>query len=145
MITNELNQIVLEPQERQDIWEKYVEDARPELERDGHIYNNLPILKSEVKYAIKRIKLEKSPKPCMPTCLSSLKNIISKNWDIYQIAKFSREWLKFIFIPLPKKPNSKKCKDFRLISLMIKRFSTTAFLEDLRKSSMTHSLASEID
>ncbi|XP_060533802.1 craniofacial development protein 2-like [Cylas formicarius] len=83
------------------------------------------ILKTEVEYAIKQLKANKSPGPdeILPEIL---KLISEENIDllvalynrIYETGKIPQEWLESIFIPLAKKTNPKDCGDFRLISLM---------------------------
>lgn len=129
-LTSTENKILTTTEEVKKEWEKYIkdlfEDSRAENTTQNIMdENHLPILKSEIKYAIQNMKSGKAPGPDGVRA-DIMKLIEEDNLDlltrifntIYKTDKIPREWLKSAFVPLPKTNNAKKCSDFRLISLM---------------------------
>lgn len=86
------------------------------------------ITSSEVVFAIKKQNNGKAPGPdnIFAECLKILAENDSDGLQmltdlfnrIYKSGKIPNEWLKSIFVAIPKKPKSESCDDYRIISLM---------------------------
>uniref|UniRef100_A0A914WK67 Reverse transcriptase domain-containing protein n=1 Tax=Plectus sambesii TaxID=2011161 RepID=A0A914WK67_9BILA len=117
-------------QEKLDNWTNYIHKlfgaARTPAEKDQQVPEEaLHILTSEVEYAIKTAK---SGKACGPDTVHvellkqlDIDNIRQlTNWynQVYNSNNIPSDWLQSIFVAIPKKATSRKCKDYRLLSLM---------------------------
>lgn len=98
--------------------------------RDESIYENEnneelmgpEIIQSEVENALRAMKNGKAPghddvyaevlKIMDPRMLTDLFN------KIYKMEQIPKDWMKSIFVAIPKKNQAKNCGDYRLISLM---------------------------
>ena len=122
------NQPVNSSKEEMVLWENYIKNLFDDSRETPTINNNNEgptILKSEVEYAIRQLKNNKSPGPdnIYPEIIkliseSNLDLLVKLLNHIYVSANIPNDWLESIFIPIPKKPNPRQCNDFRLISLM---------------------------
>lgn len=128
-LKTENGEIITDQEEIKEEWSRYIremfddERTEPELERDNDL--TLNILPSEVNAAIKTAKSGKAAGPdnvytemlklLDQENLQRLTDLFNK---IYSSGTYPRDWLKSVFIPIPKKNTSRKCSDFRLISLM---------------------------
>ena len=102
----------------------FADDTRsttpPPCGTDGY-----PILKDEVTKALQKAKTGKAPGPhdvhievlklIEREHLGSLTKLVNL---VYDTGIFPEDWLKSVFVTLPKKPNAKRCEEFRTISLM---------------------------
>lgn len=123
---------ILDEKEILGTWLKYInelfDDNRPnEPNFDDHanIDGGPEILKSEVLFAIKSAKTKKATGPDdIPTeLLQMIKEenigILVKLFNaVYATGDIPEDWLKSVFIPIPKKQRAKRCSEYRLISLM---------------------------
>ena len=117
--------------EKDDIkkrWCEYTEelfaDARPEKPEPPNL-EGPPILKTEVRTAIKRAKTNKAPgadgvttemiKALEEFGVEKLSDLYN---DIYESGNLPEDFLESVFVTLPKKPKARECSDFRTISLM---------------------------
>ena len=130
MVTRNIHgDIQLTEEDKERTWEEYVTnlfaaEREDSMEEDGQA-DHLGILKSEVEYAIKTAKNNKAVGPdnipiemwkaLDDRNLTSLTEFLNR---IYETGEIPREWLKSVFIPLPKKNNPKSCDEYRMISLM---------------------------
>lgn len=129
-IKNEHNEIVTETEELLQIWRKYAinlfNDDRPESSTTEISNLSGPsILKSEIIYAIKLMKNNKTPGPDDMYSETfhlineqNLETIVRLFNKIYDTGHFPEDWLRSTFITLPKSNSATLCKDYRLISLM---------------------------
>uniref|UniRef100_A0A3B1JXQ2 ribonuclease H n=1 Tax=Astyanax mexicanus TaxID=7994 RepID=A0A3B1JXQ2_ASTMX len=94
-------------------------------EQDTREVARLPVLKEEVRHAVKRLKTGKSPGPDnIPAEL--LKNggedtisiLTSMCQKIWESKEWPEEWTKSLIILLPKKGNPRHCQNHRTISLI---------------------------
>ncbi|XP_072933758.1 uncharacterized protein [Epargyreus clarus] len=120
---------VLDPEDKKRIWEKYIKnmfaDASRSSNADTNIHEGLPILKDEVRKALLKAKTGRAAGPDN-VYIEVLKLVEEENLDaltklmnlVYDTGQIPDDWLKSVFITLPKKPNAKKCEEFRTISLM---------------------------
>ncbi|CAH2096300.1 unnamed protein product [Euphydryas editha] len=128
-LTDNMGNIILDPQLRKKHWENYVEvmfsDSTRGVMGDYNPTTGPNILRSEVQRALHRAKTGKAFGPDEITC-DVLKLLEHDNIDaltnmfnlIYDSGEIPDDWLKSVFITLPKKPNARKCSDYRTISLM---------------------------
>ncbi|XP_060531503.1 uncharacterized protein LOC132705089 [Cylas formicarius] len=102
-------------------WEKYIknlfEGARAEPYQTDMNAEEPSILKTEVEYAIKQLKANKSPRPgeILPEILKliSEENLLVALYNcVYETGKIPQEWLESIFVPLPKKKTPKTAETF---------------------------------
>lgn len=126
-LVDENNKLIVDKEEQIEMWEAYIKDlftdyrhATNTLELDGP-----EILKSEVIKALEQTKDGKAA-GCDEIPAEFLRLINENNLNIvldlfnkiYDSGQIPSDWLKSTFITLPKKANSKKCSEYRLISLM---------------------------
>ena len=85
----------------------------------------LEILESEVREAIKQLKEQKAPgadnisaELIINGDKKTIKILHTPCNNIFKSKKWPSEWIESILIPIPKKANSRKCSDFRTISLI---------------------------
>lgn len=130
MITrNAQGDIQLTEEGKRQTWKEYIEHLfaarRDDVRDESNQAEQLCILKSEVEYAIKTSKSRKATGPDnIP--IEFLKALDDRNLTqltimlnkIYETGEIPKDWLKSVFIPLPKKNNPKSCDEYRLISLM---------------------------
>jgi len=122
------NKIILTKTEKLKTWSNYVYNTFNDDRREPAIQfepTGPSILKSEVENAIRQAKTGKA---CGPdeVFTEMLKHLNGANIStitqlfnkIYDTGIISSEWLKSVFITLPKKTSSRRCEDYRLISLM---------------------------
>lgn len=126
---NSKGKIILDLNEKKEEWTKYIKDlffdTRTPLKITKCTNTGPSILKAEVEKAIHQSKTGKAPGPDqIPSDwlkflndenVSELTNIFN---HIYETGIVPQIWLESTFIPIPKKPNTSSCNDFRLISLM---------------------------
>lgn len=85
-----------------------------------------PIMVTEVQNAINKSKNGKAESPdelptelyktlTNSTCITRLTELFN---TIYDIGHIPNDWLQSTFVVIPKKPNAKKCNEYRTISLM---------------------------
>lgn len=120
---------VLDLEEKKRIWEQYIKNIFSDNSRSLIANNNtqegLPILKDEVRKALFKAKTGKAAGPDS-VYVEVLKLVNEENMGaltkflnlVYDTGRVPDDWLKSVFITLPKKPNAKKCEEFRTISLM---------------------------
>lgn len=126
--TNE-NKLLTDQESIETEWTQYVhklfDDERTEPNMEPPQEPTPNILTSEIAHAIKLAKTQKAPGPD-DTYVEMLKllnddgiklltQLINKT---YESGILPRDWLRSIFIPIPKKNGANKCSQFRLISLM---------------------------
>lgn len=110
-------------------WIQYIDDLfgdnRPASMTDVEDNEGPEILKSEVLFNIKSAKTKKAAGPDdIPVELLQLINeknidILVKLFnDVYNTGEIPEEWLRSVFITIPKKQRARRCNDHRLISLM---------------------------
>lgn len=121
--------IQLTEEDKKQTWEEYIKHLftaeRDDVRGENNQTEQLCILKSEVEYAIKTSKSRKATGPDNVPIeflkalddrnLTQLTKMLNK---IYATGEIPKDWLKSVFIPLPKKNNPKSCDEYRLISLM---------------------------
>ena len=112
-------------------WSEYIENLYDDSNRsdepllfDG-ILSGPKILESEVRQAIKTVKIRKAPGPdnvrvetsnlLNETALKYLKRLMN---EVYKSGRLTKEMCQSIFIPLPKKAATVQCDEFRTTSLM---------------------------
>lgn len=128
ILKNENGNLIIEPEVRLNTWKEYIEklfeDNREQLPISIAI-TGPEILEAEVENANKKAKNRVAVGPDdIPIEVLKLleekgiKTITKLFNDIYNEGKFPSEWLRSIFIPLPKKSNPTSCSDYRTISLM---------------------------
>ena len=85
----------------------------------------LEILESEVREAIKQLKEQKAPgadnigaELITNGGEKTIKILHTLCNNIFKSKKWPSQWIESILIPIPKKANSRKCSDFRTISLI---------------------------
>jgi len=125
---NQNNQIVIDNEEKNYVWETYIEnlfdDDRPPIEINNCL-TGPSITKDEIEKAIRNSKNNKTAGPDeIPSEILKLLDergitALHKMFNIiYETGHYPNQWVCSIFIPLPKKTNARKCEDHRLISLM---------------------------
>ena len=133
---NELGIMVNDPTEVKIVWENYIQELydkphRPKeiaLEKENEIDIDSigpNILKCEVRKAIQDMKRGKATgddeipvdilKLMGESGIDALTKLINR---IYDSGEWPNDFLEVTMIPLPKKPNAKKCSDHRTISLI---------------------------
>ena len=128
IIVDNEGQILIRIEDRLRRWKQYMQELFEDPTRTTLEMNNPygpEITNEEVEMAIKRLKDGKSPGPDdvhgeilklletpQITAITRLFN------NIYETGHLPKDWLLSIFIPIPKKNNTRKCEDHRLISLM---------------------------
>ena len=128
-LCNDDNKLITNPIEEEEVWTKYIEN----LFKDNDTFQlttrerepSPPIIKDEIVRALKEIKTGKAAGPdgIYPEILKLINTdniviLVELFNNIYQAGELPKDWLKSIFIPIPKKSNARKCEQFRLISLM---------------------------
>lgn len=117
--------------QKQNRWKEYAEELfedkdRPPIGTEETTTESGPsILEEEVVNAIKRLKKRKATGPdnIHAEILKmiegeGLKFLTRLFNSIYDSGEIPKDWLKSTFVTIPKKPNARKCSDFRTISLM---------------------------
>uniref|UniRef100_A0A8D8UV16 Craniofacial development protein 2 n=2 Tax=Cacopsylla melanoneura TaxID=428564 RepID=A0A8D8UV16_9HEMI len=129
ILTDNDGNIILDIESQIRQWEGYIktlfEDQREQIEIETVEETGPTILKEEVKRAIESTKSGKALGPD-EVPVDVLKLIEAQHLDaitalfnrIYTTGNIPREWLESTFVTLPKKPNAKKCDEYRTISLM---------------------------
>lgn len=130
ILTDNKGRIIIGKNEQMQIWEEFIEksfaDNRPDLQQTwtGTMEGPL-ILETEVEHAIQSAKNRKAcgPDKIEMEILKLLDDggveLLTRLFNnIYENGEIPSEWLKSEFIAIPKKANSRKCDEFRLISLM---------------------------
>lgn len=116
-------------EEKLQTWNTYIEQLFNDNRTPSgeYISNALgpPILQEEVEKAINKLKKGRA---CGPDEIPAevltlfgevgLKSLLTLFNKIYESGKIPQDWLKSIFVTLPKKRNPTKCEDYRTISLM---------------------------
>lgn len=129
-IQNEKGQMAQDNAQRKSIWEQYIgslfADERPQLK--DNLEDDLTgpsITIEEITRAINSSKDKKAvgPDQVPVELLKLLDNegikIMQRLFNqIYNTGNFPSKWLTSLFVPLPKKNNTTRCEDHRLISLM---------------------------
>lgn len=131
--TNSLNDdngnIIFDVKEKLTRWKQYVEelfnDERPINHGVIDASTGPPIMKREIERAIENAKTRKATGPDeIPTEIlkllreNGLQLLVSLFNSIYDRGVIPSDWLKSIFITIPKRSNAKECSDHRMISLM---------------------------
>ena len=122
------NKILLTKNGKLQTWLNYVSNTFNDARQEPAINYELtgpPILESEVSYDIKQAKTVKASGPDK-VCTELLKQLNEENFPIitqlfnkiYDTGIIPLEWLKSIFITIPKKTSGHRCEDYRPISLM---------------------------
>ena len=128
-LVNQTGALIQNTDDKLKEWEQYItklfDNSRGITPVEEENKDGPPILKTEIQHAIKQLKINKSPGPdeIYP---ETLKLINEDNIDlfvtlynrIYESGQIPEEWLESTFVPVPKHNHSRKCEDFRLISLM---------------------------
>ena len=111
-------------------WQKYETRNRQtnlDIENETDISEDekgFPILMEEVELAIKEMKNEKATEvdgiPIeLVKCLGEgKKEILSLCNKIYNEGEWPEEFMETVLLPIPKKNNAKKCKEFKTINLI---------------------------
>ena len=121
--------IMVEIEEQKERWREYIEELfmdergdKPAIEK---VIEGPKVMQSEVKAAIKKLKMDKAPGPDQ-ICIEMIKALdefgIAKVTDlineIYDTGEIHPDLCKSIFVTLPKKPGATECELHRTISLM---------------------------
>lgn len=130
VLADENNKVIMDIEDIRKHWKQYIQELFKSTEPrifDIHreLENSPQILKEEVLKAIKNSKNGRSPGPD-ELHVELLKLLEEENLDIlvqlfnkiYESGVIPSIWLSSEFIPIPKKASSKKCDEYRLISLM---------------------------
>ncbi|KAI5732155.1 hypothetical protein M8J77_022354 [Diaphorina citri] len=129
ILMNEDNILLLSEDDRLEEWKKYILELFDDDRGEEYVIENITtgpsILVDEIQKAIKNSKNRKAPGP------DSIHTEIMKLFDsetlkpiailfnnIYNTGLIPDDWLKSVFVTLPKIPNAKKCNQYRTISLM---------------------------
>lgn len=111
-------------------WKEYVAETFEEDQREDNRETKidtkgLPITKEEIIHAAKQLKNRKAngeddiPAEIIKLFASQHIDDIQDMFNtIYSTGSIPQDWLTSIFVPIPKKPSSKKCEEYRTISLM---------------------------
>lgn len=141
-LTDTQGNLIIEVERRRDAWMRYVEETFRDERRNAT--NNTdcrtgPLFTTEeVRTAIRGIKDGKTTGP--DNFYSEFLKLMDDNgikWltkifnNIYNTGEVPQSWLKSTFVTLPKKPNAKKCDEYRIISLMSHLLKT--FLKIIHK------------
>ncbi|KAI5707314.1 hypothetical protein M8J77_000030 [Diaphorina citri] len=130
-LMDEHGHLIINTEDKLKVWKQYIEDLFND-DRPDMVETNITtetsgreISVAEIEYALKTSKNRKSPGPDNipsevykifgPNGLIVLKDLFNM---IYDTGKIPEEWLKSIFVAIPKKASPKTCKDYRTISLM---------------------------
>ncbi|XP_072389544.1 uncharacterized protein [Diabrotica undecimpunctata] len=118
--------ILFNTQEKLDRWQEYIAELFNEnqhIEVYDNVENVPTITKSEVRSGISRLKSNKAPGPdeiyaeVLKLIEDNQLDIITELFNrIYEIGTLPKDWYMSIFIPLPKKANTKKCEEHRIIT-----------------------------
>ncbi|XP_044750612.1 uncharacterized protein LOC123310952 [Coccinella septempunctata] len=129
------NELIVGTEEKLVRWKEYIQklfdddrpNASPSINKE--INEKGPIIsKQEVIHAIKAQKEGKATG--LDKINAEVLKLIAENEgktldlltalfnEIYNSGKIPSDWLRSTFVPLPKKPNSTHCDDYRIISLM---------------------------
>lgn len=126
---DETQNIIATTTEQLKTWEDYVQRLFEDDRVINHGVNEADtgpaILREEVIRVVHNMKAGKAPGPDKVHA-ELLKTLSGKEIDnlvllfnkIYQTGKIPEDWLKSTFIPIPKKPNARRCEEYRTISLM---------------------------
>ena len=129
------NEEITDKQGILNTWQKYVEElyetrnqpAILDIENEADISEDekgFPILMEEVELAIKKMKNGKTtgvdgiPIELVKCLGEGKKEILSLSNTIYNEGEWPDEFIETVLLPIPKKNNAKKCKEFRTISLI---------------------------
>ena len=138
--------IIIEKEEIIKRWEEYIEELFDDERgikptRKDEDYGE-DILKSEVEFALRKMKRGKAPGPDQVNMemldsageigLEKLTELINK---VYNTGNIPGDLLKSIFIAIPKKPKANECELHRTISLM--SHTTKILLRILMKRART--------
>ena len=112
-------------------WQKYTEklykkDLHDPYNHDGVITNLEPdILECKVKWALESITMNiASGGDGIPVQLfqilkdDAVKVLHSICQQIWKIQQWPQDWKRSVFIPIPKKGNTKECSNYRMIALI---------------------------
>lgn len=123
------NKLVIDKPEELEVWRAYItecfSDFRETIDQFDSGLDGPEILKEELLKALKETKNGKATGPD-DLCVEILKLLDDENISlllklfnrIYNTGEVPRQWLQSTFVTLPKKSNSKRCSEYRLISLM---------------------------
>lgn len=111
------------------VWKEYIEklfhDTRPQNYELPEAVSGPSITKAEVEKALARMKSGKAAGPdAVQIEIIKLINedhmdiLVTLLNDIYETGNIPSDWLVSTFITIPKKGRTKKCEDYRTISLM---------------------------
>uniref|UniRef100_A0A8D8SMX4 Craniofacial development protein 2 n=1 Tax=Cacopsylla melanoneura TaxID=428564 RepID=A0A8D8SMX4_9HEMI len=128
VLTDEQGIVVLDKENIKKTWEQYIKELFHDVRTDPPTidkHDGPQILKSEIEVALKNAKDRKALGPDeIPVEILKLLEGENMEWlarlfnKIYDSGIIPQEWIKSEFVILPKKPNARKCSDFRTISLM---------------------------
>ncbi|KAI5718027.1 hypothetical protein M8J77_015079 [Diaphorina citri] len=129
ILLNENQELILSINDRLKHWEDYIQelfdDERPKSNGLQNYTSGSDITLDEIEKAIQKSKNRKAPGPdsmhvevlkILDT--ETLKILLKQFNDIYSSGHIPEEWLKSIFIPIPKSTYAKRCNQYRTISLM---------------------------
>ena len=139
--------ILMDKDEVKGRWSEYIKelysDNRETMPKINKEMSGLPIMKDEVRKAIKKMKIGKATGPDnipieVIVALEDLGvDIVTKLVNcIYDNGEIPKDMLKSIFIPLPKSPGATECGSHRTISLMshFTKVLLRVLMERMRKS-----------
>ncbi|KAL1447598.1 hypothetical protein WDU94_009869 [Cyamophila willieti] len=128
IVTNNEGKVLLNKEEIKNTWEVYIKELFHDTREDPPTIEGdegPKILEVEVKSVLKQAKERKAVGPDeIPTDILKLLDGENLRWitnvfnKIYNSGTIPQEWLRSEFIILPKKPNARKCSEYRTISLM---------------------------
>ena len=121
--------LIMEKDKILDRWGEYIKDLFEDERNEEHIVEKNsegpPIMRDEVRAALKRMKPGKAPGPDNITTEmiealeeSGIEKITVLLNEIYDTGKIPKDMSKSIFIALPKKTGAIECELHRTISLM---------------------------
>lgn len=122
---NEISEI----EEKLATWEEYIqqlfEDDRPEHHGMNNTDTGPHITKEEVQKAIdtakngKAVGPDKIPAEILKLFSEEGINTLTRLYNVvYDTGEIPTDWLHSTFVTIPKKPTSKKCEEYRTISIM---------------------------
>lgn len=130
ILVDQDGKIILENSDKMEMWERYIKtlfnsERTQETTNSDGLLTGPSITREEIEYTIHKAKNNKAVGPDeIPSELlklmdergiDALHRLFNK---IYDTGSYPEQWLSSVFIPLPKKNNSRTCEDHRLISLM---------------------------
>ena len=129
ILMNEKQEILNSTEEQLQEWKRYIKNLFTDNRSVSHditAHDGIDITKAELLRAMTGVKNGKAPGPdgiqieVLKTLVEDrpitlLLNLLN---CIYRTGIIPKDWLKSTFVAIPKKANSKYCKEYRTISLM---------------------------